>query len=225
MNIAWIRSIVVLGVASTSALLAVSPPDFIQAQAATMPVTTKRLTAGVHRTCTLAATADTFASSGAASSNHGTSTSMAVRSDAVDDRRAFVRFSIGSCNIPAAAAVRTARLRLFMSTAPAADRTYDVHAVTAAWTETGLAWTGQPAVSGTASASTPTGTTGSAWLSWSVLADVRAVVAGTATDLGWRVADRAESAVIGAEATFATREHATAGERPTLIVTYYTEQP
>lgn len=217
------RSVAALCVVATCALLPVSLPKLVQAQAATMSVTTKPLTAGAHRTCTLTSSADTFASSAAASTNYGTSTTMAVRSDAADDRRAFVRFSISSCNIPAGAAVRTARLKLLMSTAPATDRTYDVHAVTAEWTEAGLDWTAQPTVNGTASASSVSGTTSATSLSWSVLADVRAVVAGTGTDLGWRVADRSESSATAAEAVFATREHATAGERPTLALTYYTE--
>jgi hypothetical protein len=54
---------------------------------------------------------------------------------------------------------------------------------------------------------------------WDVVADVRAFVAGTATNNGWRIRDAVESA--SGEGRFGTREDATASRRPRLVITNY----
>ena len=106
-----------------------------------------------------------------------------------------------------------------MFTAPTASRTYEAHLVSAAWTETGVTWTNQPAV-GTLTASTATGTTANVTLTWAVTADVQAFVDGT-TNRGWRIKDQTESSAPTRNAVFRSAEYGTASQRPVLEVTYY----
>jgi large repetitive protein len=152
-------------------------------------------------------------------SNHGTETAMQVRSSALGDRRAFVRFDVSSCSIPAGGDVKSATLQLHLQTAPGASRSHDVHRVTAPWTETGVTWSNQPAVVAAATASVPTGTTSGVALGWNVRPDVQAVIAGTANN-GWRVDDGAEGALTAQAGAYGTRENATASRRPQLVITY-----
>jgi hypothetical protein len=177
-------------------------------------------------TCTLTPAADTYAEQGSSGSNFGTATTLHVRSAVTlillqDNKRSFARFDLSSCSIPTSARVLTARMRLFLSTAPSASRTYQVHRVTQAWGETTLDWGNQPTTAGTATASTTTGTTNNVTLEWNVLADVTGFVAGTTTNQGWRVADSAEGSGTAREGRFNAREHATVSQRPSLAITYY----
>jgi hypothetical protein len=174
-------------------------------------------------TCTLAAAADTYADGAllAASSNFGTAATLAVRTDTLGNKRSFVRFDTTACASFSSADVKSARLELYLATAPAASRTYTVHRVTASWAETSLTWNNQPGVAGSASDSVATGTTNGDVLTWSVTADVQGFVNGTFTNQGWRIADSAEGAVLAREGLFASREAGTATQRPRLVVTYY----
>jgi hypothetical protein len=171
-------------------------------------------------TCTPATAADSHVSELLSLSNFGTSTTLDVRSLLLDNARAFVRFDLGSCSIPANALVVAASLELRLLTAPSASRTHDVRRVTAAWTETGVTWSNQPGVAGTATASAATETTPDVTLAWDVTADVQAFVAGTANH-GWRVGDRTESSVTSRAAQYGSRQHATSSSRPTLSISYF----
>ena len=171
-------------------------------------------------TCTPAAEADGHVSELLPLSNFGASTTLDVRSLLLDNARAFVQFDLGSCAIPAGALVTAASLELRLLTAPSASRTHDVHRVTAAWTESGVAWSNQPGVAGTATASAATGTAPDVTLTWDVTADVQALVAGTANH-GWRLSDRTESSATSEAAQYGSREHGTSGSRPTLSITYF----
>lgn len=199
--------------------------------AASLALTPKRLTVFTNAssvpisTCTVAPAADTYADQGS-SSNFGTATTLHVRSAVTlvvvqDNKRSFARFDLTSCSIPTSARVVTAKLRMFMSTAPSASRTYQVHRVTQAWGETTLTWGNQPSVAGTQTASVATGTTSNVTLEWDVLSDVSGFVAGTSTNQGWRVADSAEGSGTAREGRFNAREHATVAQRPSLAITYY----
>jgi hypothetical protein len=200
------------------------------AYAAATPLTSQKLTASstsssvAISTCTLpdggganGADRDTHVDEFQVFSNFGTATGMDVQSSTFD-KRSLVSFSLASCSIPATASVRTATLTLFMSAAPAASRTYEVRRVTATWTETGVNWSNQPAVAGSATATFATGTTTGARTA-SVLADVQAFVAGTQTNYGWRIGDQTEGA--SGSSTFSTAEHGTSSQRPKLEITYY----
>jgi hypothetical protein len=185
-------------------------------------LTTSTLVATVPlSTCTLTASADTYADGSLLSqgSNFGTQTSMTVRSSPLGgNARSFVNFALASCGIPAAARVTAATLRLFLATAPAASRTYELFRVSAAWGETSLTWSNQPGV-GSASGSVSTGTTNGVTLSWNVLTDVRSFVSGSATNNGWRVSDSAEGSLVARTGILNTRE--SASNSPVLDITYY----
>jgi hypothetical protein len=179
-------------------------------------------------TCTLTPAADTYAYQGSSGSNFGTATTLHVRSaetgfilTSPDNKRSFARFDLASCSIPTSARVLTATMRLFMSTAPSATRTYQVHRVTQAWGETTLDWDNQPTAVATATASAATGTTSNVTIQWNVLADVNAFVAGTTTNQGWRVRDSVETSSTDREGRFNAREHSTVSQRPSLAITYY----
>jgi hypothetical protein len=169
-------------------------------------------------TCTLAPNADTYSDGGTA---QGTATTLHVRSQLALNKRTYVQFDVASCSIPAVARLKTGSFNLVITTASGSSRTYDVHRVTAAWTEAGLTVLAQPATVGTATASVVTGTTGGVTLAADILADVSAYVTGTATNYGWRMKDRTEDGLSSVETRFGSRENATAALRPALVVTYY----
>lgn len=177
-------------------------------------------------TCTLTPAADTYADQGSSGSNFGTATALHVRSAVTllvlaNNARSFARFDLSSCSIPASARVVTAKMKLFMSTAPSASRTYQVHRLTQSWGETTLDWGNQPTAAGTATASAATGTTSNVTIEWDVLTDVSGFVAGTTTNQGWRIKDATESSGTAREGRFSAREHATVSQRPSLVITYY----
>jgi hypothetical protein len=194
--------------------------------AATLGVSSRQLTVYTYAssiaptTCTLtAAVADSYVDSVSSATNYGAVTNLDVRSWATGNRRAFVRFNVSTCSIPANALITSANLKLFMYSAPSANRTYAVHAVSASWTEPGITWANQPAVAASATATTSTGTTSNVTLGWTVTADVQAFVDGT-TNNGWRIRDQTESSTTSRLGQFRSREYG-GGQAPTLDVTYY----
>jgi hypothetical protein len=197
--------------------------------AAALGVSAQRLTSFEGATsvpiaeCTLEPVADTYADGPVLlrNSNFGSSTDLVVRSALTGDGRAFARFDLSACSIPSNAEIETARLDLYLATAPLASRTHQAHRVTTTWGETTLTWNNQPAVAGTVTSSTSTGTTSDVTISWDVLADVQAFVAGTETNHGWRIKDSSEGSAVAQAATFGARERVSAGQRPSLAITYY----
>lgn len=214
------RSLLVLGALVLAAVLGAS----VIAHATALPITQARLTTDTVAatvpvsTCSLTASADTFANGAVLSTgaNFGTATTLQVRSDALGNKRTFVAFDLASCAIPAVARMLTSTLSMHLATAPTSSRTYDVHRVTAAWTQPVLTWSNQPATAVSATASFATGTSGGVNRTSSVLADVSAIVAGSSNN-GWLIKDRTEGG-LGAESQFSSREGATA---PSLVVGYY----
>ena len=197
------------------------------AYATTLPTTPTRLTSGTVAavvpvsTCSLTSSADTYANGALLSTgtNFGGATTLQVRSDTLGNKRTFVAFDLASCAIPGLARVLTSSLSLYLATTPTSSRTYELHRVTAGWTQSGLTWSNQPATTGTATASFGTGSTGGVTLSMNVLTDVSAFVAGGATNNGWRIKDQTEGDLLAAgEGRFSSREGSTP---PALVVTYY----
>lgn len=220
----WLVVVAVLvAVVSTgvgfAAALAITPRSLtVHTAASTVPIST----------CTLTSAADSYVHVGSGGSNFGTATTLHVRSAVTlglvpDDKRSFVRFDLSSCSIPSNARVVTAKTKLFLSTAPTASRSNELHRVTASWGETTVTWNNQPGVAALATGTLATGTTSNVTLEWDVLSDVSAFVAGTATNNGWRIKDQVEGGLLGNsyEGRFNAREHATTSERPTLEITYY----
>jgi hypothetical protein len=212
---AVVAALAASGVAFASTLVMGPTSLTVYTAASTLPVSTCAVAAPV---------ADTYADEGSTFSTFGTATTLDVRSARTlvfvpANKRAFVRFDLSSCGIPTTVRVVSATMKLFMSTAPSASRTYSAHRITTAWGETSLTWNQQPDVTGSATASVATGTTANVAVEWNVLPDVQAFVAGSVTNHGWRVSDSIESAT--GESRFSSREHGTPGQRPSLVVTYY----
>ncbi len=200
----------------------------VSASAAGLAVDTRRVTS-ISRaetvpttTCTISApAADTYTDQTSADANYGGSVELRVAagSNSNQVKQTFLRFDLTSCAIPPAASVQSAALRLSMVTAPSASRTYGVHRVTAPWDEATLTWTTRPTTATSQTASAPTGTTAGVTLQWDVLTDVQQQVSGTAPNQGWMVRD--SGGTTSHEAMFRSREHGTAAQRPSLVITSY----
>jgi hypothetical protein len=208
---------IALGIAATASV----------AYAATFSVTSARLTTSTvaasigETTCTLTASADAALDRSSQGTNYGSVGFLSVRSQSGNNqRRSIARFDIASCNIPAGALLRSASLRLTVTTAPGSSRTYGVHRVTGTWTEAAVTFQNQPAFTAAATSTVATGASPTS-LSWSVLADVNAFVAGTATNNGWLVKDATEGSNPAVETLFAARENPTTANHPVLVIGYY----
>ena len=194
--------------------------------AAGFPVTTRDLTtvripgAVPEKSCTITPAADAHVDEAQPDATFDTGPALEVASGPAD-RRAFVRFDVGSCSIPAGAEVRSATLRAVLTAAPAEDRTWKVQRVTEAWSAPSITWNAAPAVATAATDSAPTGTTPGATVGWNVLADVAGVVSGTADDRGWRIADTDATAPVTVAGALASSEAASEPTRPALTITWF----
>ncbi len=96
---------------------------------------------------TVSASDDTYVNAGAAGTNYGTSTSLAVRGSAAYET--YLRFDLPSA--PAGTVLKSARLAVKTTTLSSAGSTDDisVRPVTGSWTEAGTTFTSRPAVSST----------------------------------------------------------------------------
>ncbi|HXH88185.1 MAG TPA: DNRLRE domain-containing protein [Gaiellaceae bacterium] len=197
--------------------------------AASLPTVSEKVTTAsvaatiAPATCALAASADTYADQNLLNkdANFGTATILNVGSLQTvaltsENKRAFVRFNVASCGIPAGARVKTASLDLYLGTAPAASRIYDVHRIVGDWTETGLTWTAQPGRAATATGSFTAAVVGSR--STDVKSDVSSFVSGT-PNYGWVVKDRNEDSSTSYQGGLNARE--AASQRPALVIGYY----
>ncbi len=205
--------------------------------AATLTVTPKN--ASAFRTCVLTgypttstAMSDSWVDELLKTSNKGSNTDIRVQSSSLGNNRAFLSFDLTKCvpTIANAATVKKATLRIDLVTDPAGSRTYNLNrvtgpcpeAATTCWTENGLTWNNQPAV-----AASPTSTlalTSSSvkqYYALDVTADLAAMVAGTASNYGWRIADSAEGNLTPVLANFKAKETGTnAAGAPQLVVVY-----
>lgn len=167
--------------------------------------------------CTLNAVADTYVDQQSKNNNFGSSTSLLVSNGTTKAKRTFVRFDVASC-VPANALVLTTQLSLYLAAAPTVNKTWELHRVTASWTESGVTWNNQPGVAASATASITTGTTDGVWTTWDVLGDVQGFADGTANE-GWRVWDQNEAQNPDRGGSFSSRE--AASNTPSLSITYY----
>ena len=220
MNVSRMSRRVAVGIALGIALAA------SVAYAATLAVTSSRITTSntavsiPPTTCTLSALTDSVVDRASQNSNYGNLGALAVRSQSgTNQRRSLVRFDIASCGIPATAVIRASQLTVVPSSGPASSRTYNVHRVTGAWNEATVTYANQPGFVAGATAGTATGIT-PATLSWSVSSDVSAFIAGTANN-GWLIKDSVENAGTAVETVFGSSENGTAGNRPSLTITYF----
>lgn len=96
---------------------------------------------------TVRATDDTYVNAGAASTNYGTSSSLAVRGSAAYET--YLRFDLPAA--PAGTVLKSARLAVKTTTLSSAGSTddYAVRPVTGSWTEAGTTFASKPALSST----------------------------------------------------------------------------
>jgi hypothetical protein len=203
-------------------------------------LTSSSKTLTVYRSCALTAyptttatTIDSYVNQASGNTNSGTATTLSVQSGTslAKNRRAFIKFDLTKCSpaIPSTASVKQAYLRLYVTAVPTACRSLDIFSATASWTETGITWNNQPAVSATRTdviqvgAAPCTNSTANAYVNgWNVTVDVAAFVAGTSTNNGWMMRDDAEGSTITYTATFSSKDLGTLAQSPQLIVTYTT---
>jgi hypothetical protein len=190
-------------------------------------LTTSTILAAVPiSTCTLTSSADSYVDQATLQqgSNFGGATALQVESSQTlalipTNKRSFVKFDLSSCSIPAVAAVQSATLSVYLSTAPNQNRTWNINRVTAAWTEGAITWSNQPA--STSSTSVTTGTTSNVTLQATVTSDVQSFVSGSQTNNGWRYSDSVENSSTARNGQVRSREFGNAAQRPTLVVNYY----
>ena len=161
-------------------------------------------------TQTASANADSWMNQGSAGSNFGTDPILRVRSQSGSrNNRLITRFTLPA--VPANCSVTLATLRLFSSSSTA-GRTLQALRVNAAWTETGVTWTNQPATTGTA----VTTTSGAGYREWTVTAQVALMYSGT--NNGFLIRDATENGT-GLEQLFHAREKAP-DNPPQLVLTF-----
>jgi hypothetical protein len=208
----------------------------VYASASSLVVTPKNATA--FQTCVLTGypttstvVADSWVDEGN-NAKKGGATTLQVTSHSSKNARAYVRFDLTKCSpaIAATATVRQATLRLSLSVVPGSARTYSVYRVTApcpeaastCWTEANVTWGNQPTgVSAATSSVSLTSSSALQYYGWHVTADAAAMVAGPASNYGWRIADSVEGNASAVTAEFKAKDAANdpAGA-PQLVVVY-----
>ena len=199
-----------------------------------------------YRTCVISGTPatttaviDASVRQVSATSNFGTATTNDVATAVGQNRRLYVKYDLTQCSpaIASSATIRLATLRMYITAMATSCRTIDVFRVTASWTETGITWNNQPfgtAINNPAAGSavdtftigTPTGcqnrTLNAYLVGGDVTTDVRAFVAGTATNFGWMLRDDVEGGATAFTDTFSAKNLGTASQAPQLVITYVT---
>ncbi len=166
---------------------------------------------GVGGSQTVTASADSWINQASPANNMGTDTIMKVTSKgASDNTRGVVQFNLPTP--PAGCTVTGATLRLY-NKSPVGPRTIAALQNNAAWTETGVTWSNQPATTGAAVTATTPGSAG--WMQWDVSSQVQAMYSGS--NYGFGVRDQTENGP-GAEQQFDTRE--SGANLPQLVVDF-----
>ena len=203
--------------AGTALALLVAAPAF----AATFTVVSTKLTAwqgatsvavcaspGTH---TATASADSWVDQSSPLTNYATDSSLRVRSKSASaNARALVRFALPE--LSANCTVTLARLRLYSSSA-LTGRTLQALRVNAAWTESTVTWSTQPATTGAAA----TVASGTGWREWTVTSQAAAMYSGA--NNGFLIRDATEGAAAGPEQSLHAREKAP-DNPPQLVLTF-----
>lgn len=164
---------------------------------------------------TVTSSADAMVFEGSKDSNYGTSGYFGVDPKSGDKTRVFVKFSLPTA--PTGCALESATLEMYANYATA-GRTLDAYQVNASWTETGITWNNQPAITGAAVGIASPSATG--WAGWGVTSIVQAQYAGT--NNGFMVRDRTEGTSSNFYNYFDPRE---ATNDPRLVLTWAEAPP
>ncbi len=166
-------------------------------------------------TVTLAANADTYINSNAASTNYGTASTIEVGPWGVlvslRTYRGLVRFNLPA--VPNHCTLTGATMRLYNRGA-SGGRTIQVYRAAAAWGETTATWNNQPSETGSAASTS----SGSGWQSWNVLGQIQAQYAGP--NNGFLVRDSNDLAILSATQSYQSREGAPDSQDPQLVLSF-----
>jgi hypothetical protein len=158
---------------------------------------------------TVTASADSWIDQASPGTNKGADSVLKVTSKSPNlNTRGVVQFNLPA--LPSGCGVTGATLRLH-NKSPVAGRTLEALQNNAAWTETGVTWTNQPATTGGAATATTPGSAG--WMQWSVTSQVQAMYSGS--NYGFKVRDQTEDGP-GIEQQFDSREAST--NPPELVI-------
>jgi hypothetical protein len=128
--------------------------------------------------------------------------------------RSYLMFDISS--IPPGSTVSAASLTLCRTNGSGSATTHELRPAVAGWTENGLTWDTQPALSGAFFDTLPVPSSAGCF-TISVQQDVQAWLLGAA-NFGWRIMDLDEANA--PQVLYGTRENASSSLRPKLDVTY-----
>jgi parallel beta-helix repeat protein len=159
---------------------------------------------------TMTAVADSWIDQSSSSSNKGSDSILKVMSKSGNaNLRALVRFNLPS--IPAGCVLDAATLRVYASSASSSQRTLQAFRLSGSWTESGVTWSNQPAMTGSA----VTTTSGTGYRGWSVAALVQAMYS-SGSNNGFLIKDATEGQ--DAEQQFHAREKG--ASPPQLVVSF-----
>jgi parallel beta-helix repeat protein len=158
---------------------------------------------------TMTAVADSWIDQSSSSSNKGSDSILKVMSKSGANLRALVRYNLPS--IPAGCVIDTATLRMYAGSASSSQRTLQAFRAGASWTESGVTWANQPAVSGSA----VTTMSGSGYREWNVAIIVQNMYS-SGSNNGFLIKDATEGQ--DAEQQFYSREKGT--DPPQLVVSF-----
>jgi hypothetical protein len=156
-------------------------------------------------------------------------TVISVCSEEEENNRGLIHFDLSS--IPSGATIDSATLYLYMFWSDEVDRTYNVHRVTASWTEAGATWKYRDKDAGidwatpggdyvsTETASASSGAAYDVWVGWAVTSDVQAFVDGTSNH-GWLIRDAIEDDDDVFPCVSFTPSEGPEANWPKLVVTY-----
>jgi hypothetical protein len=152
--------------------------------------------------------ADAWIDQGSPSSNKGSDSILKVMSKSKNNLRALLQFELPTA--PQGCVIQSATLRLYAASWKT-GRTLQALQINTAWTENGVNWNNQPAITGAA----VTTSSGSGWREWNVAAIVQAMY-GSGLNYGFLIRDATENK--DAEQQFHSREK---GENiPQLVITF-----
>jgi CSLREA domain-containing protein len=160
-------------------------------------------------TVTVGSNADSWVLQSSASSNYGSDSVVKVDSKSGSNARALFRFALPT--LPAGCQVVDATLRLYAGSHKN-GRTLQALQVAAAWNESSVTWSNQPATTGSAA----TTSSGSGWRQWTVTSQVQSMITGA--NHGFLIRDASENGS-GREQAFHSREKAP-DRPPELIISF-----
>jgi hypothetical protein len=160
-------------------------------------------------TQTLGANADSWVLQSSSTSNYGQDSVIKVDTKSGANARSLVRFALPA--IPSGCQVITAKLRLYASSYKD-GRTLHALQLAAPWTEGGVTWANQPAITGAAAAVA----SGSGYREWTVTSQVQSMYSNG--NNGFVIRDSIENGG-GIEQGFHSREKGT-DNPPRLVISF-----